>query len=181
MTLTSMLTLVLALVVGGTGVAVAEPEHDPATRSADMAEMGIYPEEDAKSYRHYDIPLSDEFQEYVQDVCEQYGLDATVIYGMAEQETYFNPALTGDSGKAQGLLQVQPQWHSARMARLGVTNLYDARQNALVAADYLAELLNTYGNYRDALTAYRYGSLVVTGEDYAGIVLGNAAKYQERR
>jgi len=176
MTLASIGALLVAVTVAASSaVQVNEPEHDPATRQADMCEMGI-----CREYTHYDIPLDDETQEYITDVCNQYGLDVRIMYGIFWQESRFQPEVVGDNGQSFGLGQIKRKWHEDRIARLCVTNLYDAKQNALVACDYMAELLVMYGNYRDALTAYRYGDLVITGEDYAAMVMTQAESFTER-
>ena len=44
------------------------------------------------------------------------------------------------AGSCCGLMQVNPRWHTDRMDRLGVTDIYDPEGNIKVAADYLAEL-----------------------------------------
>lgn len=167
----------------------AEPEHDPATRAADMAEAATgsrvseeaaegaqIPAETPKNpHVTFYTPLPEEYAAYVVEVCEGYGLDPAVVFGVMQQESAYQADAIGDGGKAVGIMQVQPRWHADRMARLGVTDLTDPRQAVLVGCDYLAELLETYGDYPRALTCYRYGCLTVSGEDYSGIVLANAA------
>lgn len=181
MTLASIGALLVAVTVAASSAIPTEPEHDPSRRAADMAEMGITCEGDtASGYTYFDIPLDDETQEYITDVCDQYGLDVRIMYGIFWQESRFQPEVVGDNGQSFGLGQIKRRWHEDRIARLGVTNLYDAKQNALVACDYMAELLGMYGNYRDALTAYRYGDLVITGEDYAAMVMAQAESFTER-
>ena len=71
-------------------------------------------------------------------------------------------------------MQIQERWHKDRMKRLGVTNLYDSEQNITVGCDILSELLNKYGNYKDALSAYNSGN-THDGRQYAERIL-NAAK-----
>lgn len=180
--ISSIVALLLAVVVSGS--AVTEPEHDPASRKADMAEFGIVAdvaeEPEVQKTPHYDIPLSDVYQDYVEEVCAVYGLDARVIYGIAYQESRFTADAVGDHGQSFGMYQCKRKCHEDRIARLGVNNLLDEWQSIWVCADHLSELLGTYGNYRDALTAYRYGDLNVTGEDYAGVVLGVAYGLVER-
>ena len=183
MTLASIGALLVAVTVAASSaVQVIEPEHSPESRAADMAEMGItsgngYTE---CEYTHYDIPLSDEYQEYVTDVCEVYGLDPRIIFGIAYQESRFQADVTGDGGRAHGMYQVHPRWHSERMVKLGVTDLYDPYQAVWVCADFLAEVLNEYGSYEEALTYYRYGTLTATGEPYADIVMTQAYSFPER-
>lgn len=180
----------IAATIFCTAVFGAEPEHDPATRAEDMAEMAtgshvsaetpevaqIHAGEPKSPQNALHVPFPAEYVAYVVEVCEGYGLEPSVVFGIMQQESAFLPDVIGDNGRAIGIMQVQPRWHAERMARLGVTDLTDPYQAALVGCDFLAELLDTFGgSYQDALTYYRYGSLTVTGEDYAGTVMANAA------
>ena len=69
---------------------------------------------------------------------EHYNICPELLMAMAWQETRCRPELTG--GECKGICQVNPKWHSERMKRLGVENIYDEQGNVLVAADYLSEL-----------------------------------------
>ena len=51
--------------------------------------------------------------------------------------------LQATNGDCKGLMQISEHWHRERMERLGVTDIYDARGNILLAADYIAELRDT--------------------------------------
>lgn len=165
-----MKELILAVLLMVSALSGAEPEHDPETRTRDMAEMAGMAAAEA-----YETPLAPEYAAYVVEVCEGYGLDPAVVFGVMQQESGFRTAAVGDNGKALGIMQVQPRWHADRMARLGVTDLLDEWQAVWVGCDYLAELLEEHGgDYRTALTVYRYGTTAATAEDYAGIVLRNA-------
>ena len=62
-----------------------------------------------------------------------------------------------------GLMQVAGKWHQERMQELEIDNLKDARQNMLVAADYLQELVETYGDPVMVLMVYNGDS---RAEDY---------------
>lgn len=146
-------------------LSVMEPEHDP--------------EERAEAMDRYDTPLDQAYENHVVNICEEYGLDPAVVFAVMWQESRYTADAVGDSGRALGIMQIQPRWHADRMARLGVTDLLDERQAALVGCDYLSELLARYGTYQEALTAYRYGDLTVTGEDYAGVVLEKAEEIRK--
>lgn len=164
---------------------ITEPEHDPATRAADMALFAAQiaetaageelPAQTAESHTAaYNVPLEPEYIEHVVSVCGEYGLDPAVVLAVMWQESRFQADVVGDHGTSFGIMQVKPRWHQERMDRLGVTDLCDPWQAVWVGCDYLAELLQEDGTYRTALTLYRYGELKVSGEDYAGIVLAKA-------
>ena len=83
-------------------------------------------------------------------------------------------------------MQVSEKWHRDRMKELGVTDLYDPRQNMTVAADYLAELFEEYGEPGMVLMKYngdstsvaRYGKLGDGMSEYAEGVLQMSAQME---
>ena len=103
------------------------------------------------------IPLSARFQKYIDGKCKSYGISTNVVMGCIRTESNFQTQIMGDNGKAYGLMQVQKQWHKARMKKVGATNLLDPYDNVAVGIDYLAELYGIYGNYHKALMAYNGG------------------------
>jgi hypothetical protein len=105
----------------------------------------------------YDVPLSVELHLYTLAVCEAYGISPSIIFAMMEVESYYTLDAVGDNGEAIGILQVQPRYHQERADELNVS-IYDPKGNILVAIDLLAELLDKYGDYGLAVTAYNRGS-----------------------
>ena len=104
------------------------------------------------------IPLSARFQKYIDGKCKSYGISTNVVMGCIRIESNFQTQIMGDNGKAYGLMQVQKQWHKARMKKVGATNLLDPYDNVAVGIDYLAELYKIYnGNWHKALMAYNGG------------------------
>ena len=104
------------------------------------------------------IPLSARFQKYIDGKCKSYGISTNVVMGCIRTESNFQTQIMGDKGKAYGLMQVQKQWHKARMKKVGATNLLDPYDNVAVGIDYLAELYKIYnGNWHKALMAYNGG------------------------
>ena len=105
----------------------------------------------------YDIPLSAELQAYTISVCREYEIDHLIVFAMMEAESLYTIDIVGDNGNAIGILQVQPRYHQARADKLGVS-IYDVKGNILVAIDLLNELLDKYGDYGLAVTAYNRGT-----------------------
>lgn len=103
------------------------------------------------------IPLSARFQKYIDGKCKSYGISTNVVMGCIRTESNFQTQIMGDNGKAYGLMQVQKQWHKARMKKVGATDLLNPYDNVAVGIDYLAELYGIYGNYHKALMAYNGG------------------------
>ena len=95
--------------------------------------------------------------DYIDEIATSYGLDPDIVRAVIEVESGGDPEAVGDGGESIGLMQIQPKWHGERMARLGVTDLFDPYENVLTGCDILAEKLAEYGNLHDALSAYNAG------------------------
>ena len=116
------------------------------------------------------IPLSARFQKYIDGKCKSYGISTNVVMGCIRTESNFQTQIMGDNGKAYGLMQVQKQWHRARMKKVGATDLLNPYDNVAVGIDYLAELYGIYGNYHKALMAYNGGHAYCKRRVRAGLV-----------
>lgn len=73
-----------------------------------------------------------------QELGKQYSISPELIQAICWRESRFQP--DAESKGCVGIMQVYERYHKDRMERLGVTDLYDMRQNMLVAVDYLSEL-----------------------------------------
>lgn len=114
-----------------------------------------------------------EVEDHIERTAKRYGLDSRIIKALIEEESGWLSSAEGDDGESIGLMQIQERWHKARMQRLGVTDLYDPKQNVKVGCDILAELLGKYGNYKDALSVYNSGN-TKDGKQYAERIIKNA-------
>lgn len=109
-------------------------------------------------------------RDYIKTECKKRGLDYKVVYAVIEVESGWQADLVGDQGESFGLGQVQPKWHSDRMAKLGVTDLLNPYDNVLVMIDLLDELYDKYGDYENALSVYNSGN-TEDGRAYAERIL----------
>lgn len=83
----------------------------------------------------------------------KHGIDAQLIAAVIQAESGFNPNAKSSSG-ARGLMQLMP----ATAKGLGVKDSYNAEQNIMGGAKYLAEQLKTFGgDIKLALAAYNAG------------------------
>ena len=140
-----------------------------------VQERELYaPEKEERAVSLYDIPLSPSLQRYTIKTCEEYGIAPEVVFAVMWRESRYQVDAMGDNGKAYGLMQIRIDWHADRMARLGITDLLDARSNVLCGIDLLAELAASYPEVWDALQVYRYGTPDAEGT-YAAEVLEYAA------
>jgi soluble lytic murein transglycosylase-like protein len=121
----------------------------------------------------------------IDSAAARYGVDPSLLYGLIQQESGFNPSATSSAG-AQGLTQLMP----STAASLGVSEPLNPAQSIEGGARYLSQLLKQFGgNASDALAAYNAGPGAV--EQYGGVppyaetqqyvtnVLDNAAAYQQ--
>lgn len=103
----------------------------------------------------------------------RYNICPELIQAICWQESRFQA--DAENGGCVGIMQVYEKWHRDRMERLGVTNLYDMRQNMAVAADYLSELFKRHCAVEYVLDAYNGGGAMAERNYKNGIV----SKYAE--
>ncbi len=90
---------------------------------------------------------------YIVDSSRRYDIDPLLIYAQMHQESSFKLKALSNKG-ASGLMQLMPG--TAR--RLGVTNIYDPKQNIEGGIKYMRMLLDMFGqDIRLALAGYNAG------------------------
>ena len=129
-----------------------EPVQDAPSEPVEAPEPEIVPE-----VEYFDVPLDEDLQEYIFAVCDTYGVEPELIISMIYRESKYDAGAIGDGGKSLGLMQIQPRWHSERMAELGCDDLLNPYQNVEVGIDLMDELLNKRGSVEWALMAYNGG------------------------
>ena len=75
---------------------------------------------------------------------------------MIEIESGYKYDAVGKGGDI-GYMQINQEWHTDRMERLGATDLKNPYQNVRVGIDYMAELLGQYQT-SVAVSAYNRGA-----------------------
>ena len=99
------------------------------------------------------LKCSNELNTYFKEASETYGVDVKLLKSIAYAESNFNADCTSKSG-AKGIMQLMP----STAKTLGVTNVYDARENIMGGAKYISEQLKTFdGDMALALAAYNAG------------------------
>lgn len=106
---------------------------------------------------YYNVNLDKDLQKHIISLCEENGIDPSIIIAMAWVESGHRVNAIGDSGNSLGLLQIMPRWNYDRMKRLECNDLLDPYQNITVGVDILAEKLNKFGDISMALMAYNAG------------------------
>ncbi|RTE07712.1 lytic transglycosylase domain-containing protein [Paenibacillus whitsoniae] len=93
------------------------------------------------------------FDGLIQSASRKYGVDASLVKALIQQESSFNHQAVSSAG-AKGLMQLM----DATGLGLGVTNPFDPTQNVEAGTRFLSGLLKKYnGNESVALAAYNAG------------------------
>ncbi|MGF7144692.1 hypothetical protein HNQ56_003124 [Anaerotaenia torta] len=101
--------------------------------------------------------------EIFQNAAVKYNVTVELLKAIGKAESDFNPKAVSRCG-AQGVMQLMP----GTAKELGVTDSFDAEQNIMGGAKYIAQMLKKYdGDTKLALAAYNAGSNNVA--KYGGI------------
>lgn len=136
----------------------------------------------------YDVPLEDDFQIWLNELCKEKEIEYSLILAMAEQESGFNEKAVGTAGEL-GMWQIKAMTVEEAEKELGRRlNLFDKYDNAKAAVTLMHKYMNKYGDSIKALMAYNMGEAGakrcwesdIPKSEYAVDVLEKAAGYQEK-
>ena len=146
--------LAVLIILQDTGrIALAEePAEEPVILTALTP-----PTDAAEPWVRYDVPLEDELQQYIGDVCREYGVPTELVMAIIDEESDYTVDKIGDSGQSFGLMQIYASQHTERCAELNCYNLLNERQNILAGVDFLAELISWGHGVDWALSFYNGG------------------------
>lgn len=88
----------------------------------------------------------------ISDAAKKAGIDPALFEALVGRESSFNPNAVSIAG-AKGLAQLMPRTAAA----LGVTDIFDPKQNLEAGARYLAQMIRQFGSNDLALAAYNAG------------------------
>lgn len=109
------------------------------------------------------LQCTDELNAYFDEAAETYQVDVKLLKSIAKAESNFSASAVSSAG-AVGIMQLMPSTASG----LGVSDSYNAYENIMGGAKYIAQLLDKYdGDTSLALAAYNAGSARV--DQYGGI------------
>jgi soluble lytic murein transglycosylase-like protein len=108
-------------------------------------------------------PMPAYLSSLIADASKQHGVDPRLVAAIAARESAYNPAAVSPVG-AGGVMQLMP----ATARYIGVTNVFDARENVFGGVRYLRTLLDTFhGDLDLTLAAYNAGPGAV--QKYNGV------------
>lgn len=114
------------------------------------------------------------FENFIQEASQTFGVERNLIRAVIRAESDFNPRAKSAAG-AVGLMQLLPP----TATDMGVTDLYDPRENIRGGTQYLGMLLDRYGgNIERALAAYNWGPGNIERAPYR--LPGETRKYIQR-
>lgn len=100
-----------------------------------------------------------------------------LLAGIEFWESGFQDHAVNKYGTCFGLCQIYKKYHTARMERLGVTDIYDRRGNIMICADILRELYEEYEDTGTVLLIYG-GASETTKQRY--LETGKLPKWAQR-
>lgn len=111
----------------------------------------------------YRLEPESKFEGLIHEAAERFGLTPALIRAVIRAESGFDPFAVSSAG-ARGLMQLMP----ALAKELGVTNVFDPRENIMAGTQYLSALIDGQGgNVTLGLASYNAGPGAV--ERYGGI------------
>ena len=96
--------------------------------------------------------LSAEIVEICEEVGEEYAICPEILMALIERES--SGHADAQNGSCKGLCQVSERWHSGRMDKLGIDDIYDPESNIRLCADYLTEMGAEYQDIAIVLGRY---------------------------
>ena len=105
----------------------------------------------------YDVPLTDELQIFIHEVCREYGVDPKLVLAVISVESSFRCNAYNVSTDCCGLMQISGINRPMLREKLGVTDLFNAYENAMGGIYLLRQALNYDGDTEHALMIYNCG------------------------
>ena len=146
-------------------------------------------EEATAEVTYYDVPLDEDLQLYIMNLCNERHISTALVLAMIERESNFDASAIGDNGRSFGLMQIQPRWYQERMEQLGGGDWLNPYDNVTVGINILTDLFRKYGDdLYMVLMIYNGGSsyarrMVEQGKvsDYALEIVARAEELDKER
>lgn len=107
---------------------------------------------------YFDIPLSKELQDYIRNLCDEYGVPIELVIAIIDVESTFRADVVSKTND-YGLMQINKCNHEWLTDKLGVTDFLDPYQNIYSGVHILSSHLEvTNGDIELALMRYNNGA-----------------------
>ena len=114
---------------------------------------------------HLQTSLTSPYDAYFEEAANTYNVPVALLLAMGQVESGFDPNVVSGAG-AIGIMQLMP----GTAASLGVENPYDPRQNIMGGAKYVAQLIEQFRDFPNALelviAGYNAGPQAVVNAGY---------------
>lgn len=152
------------------------PETSGASETEEMEETTY---EQVEIYQPVDSLMAPDLQAWVYAYSTMQQVDPYVVMAICERESACTSNILGDSGRAYGMMQIQPVWIQDKLAAHGYTeaDLLMAEPNITIGIEILQDFLGKGRGIEWALTAYRYGpqqANACSTSDYSAWILSRA-------
>ena len=105
---------------------------------------------------HYSLPISNELQDYIFELCSEEEVPVSLVLSMISTETQFEPTAISSTGDC-GLMQINECNHSWLEKKYDISDFLDPYQNVYCGIKIIGQLLAKYEDYHLALMAYNMG------------------------
>ena len=133
---------------------------DPTVSIPDKIVSVVHPvtEPTEPPVQYYDVPLSEDLQDYIRTLCEENDVPMSLIIAMIEVESSFRSnVISGTSD--YGLMQINEINHEWLTEEYGITDFLDPYQNVFCGITIIAgHLEKTDGDIALALMRYNCGA-----------------------
>ncbi len=104
----------------------------------------------------YDIPLSEELQNYTFEQCQKIDLDPSLVLAVMKVESNFKSDLISKTND-YGLMQINKVNHQWLKKKLGITDFLNPKESIDCGIYMLADLFDKYSDIHQVLMAYNLG------------------------
>jgi soluble lytic murein transglycosylase-like protein len=134
----------------------AESEWQTLTATAVSTPETVIDTEPVTVY--FDVPLSKELQDYIRNLCDEYGVPIELVIAVIDVESTFRADVVSETND-YGLMQINKCNHEWLTENLGVTDFLDPYQNINSGVHILSGHLEvTNGDIELALMRYNNGA-----------------------
>jgi soluble lytic murein transglycosylase-like protein len=138
------------------------------------------------SVEHYSLPISDELQDYIFELCNEENVPVSLVLSMISTESQFEPTAISSTGD-WGLMQINECNHSWLEKKYDVSDFLDPYENVYCGIKIIGQLLDKYEDYHLALMAYNMGEKGakelwdkgITSSSYSREIVANMKQFEE--
>lgn len=105
---------------------------------------------------YYDIPLSEEIQSFIFQECRINNISEKLVISIIEVESDFDASIISNTND-YGLMQINKINHEEIIAKLGITDFLDEKQNIEAGIYMLTQIVSKYDELNQILMVYNNG------------------------